>query len=66
MEELLEALAAIAGLGFSGFVILLIAPTLDSMAPVNLTAWGVLLVSGGVVLTIVLIIVVVKNLVSGL
>ena len=66
MDDFLDALGAIAGLAFGAIIILLIAPMLDSMTPVNLTAWGVLLFGGAVVLTIVLIIVLVKTLVAEL
>jgi hypothetical protein len=66
MDGILDALAAIGGLAFGAIVILLMAPTLDSMTPVNLTAWGVALFGGAVVLTIVLILVTTKTLVSEL
>lgn len=65
MDDLFDALGAIGGLAFGAIIILLMAPTLDSMTPVNLTAWGILLLGGAVLLTVVLIIVVSNALISG-
>jgi len=64
MGELMEAAGAIVGLAFGAIVILLLSPQLDPLTPVNLAGIGMLFLTGAVVLTIGLIIVGVRMLLS--
>jgi hypothetical protein len=66
MDWLLESLGAIGGLVFGAVIVLLMAPTLDSMTPVNMAGLALLFLAGSVILTAVLIVVVVRVVISEL
>jgi len=66
MDWLFDGLGAIAGLVLGSVIILLMAPALDSMTPVNLTGLGILLFVGAITLSVVLIIVATRALLTSI
>jgi len=62
MGDLAEAAGAIGGLLLGGALLLLLAPTLESVKAVNLEAWGTILFVLGALFAIVTAAAAVKNL----
>lgn len=66
MSELVEALQGIGALAFGGFVILLLAPTLDPLVEMSVSGLGFLFLGGAIVILLVLVVVVINSLASNL